>query len=298
MPMLAEKILVATDFSDCAGWAYECARRLAVDCAAQLDVVHVLEAYAGMDPEFPVNRLYLDHLRKEAEPPLNQLVQQADRSGLKVAGHRVIGVPSEEIINLSRQLGTDLIVLGTHGRTGMERILLGSTAERVVIGAPCPVLTVRQQGSKPGFRSILAPVDFSDCSLDALEYAVRVAKQFGASLTVLHVMEPVTYGLDFTLTQPLEGRQLRTSLESQLSKLIQPLTAQGLTVHSVVRGGSPADSILNWSRTDHYDLIVMGTHGRRGISHVLAGSVAQAVLRRAPCPVLTVKSPKFSRNSR
>ena len=74
--------------------------------------------------------------------------------------------------------------------------------------------------------------------------------------------------------------------------------AQGLTAHSVVQGGNTADSILEWSRANRIDLIVMGTHGRRGMSHVLAGSVAQAVLRRAPCPVLTVKSPKFSPGQR
>lgn len=298
MPKLAEKILLATDFSDCASWAYDYARHIALDCQAQLEILHVVEFHPGMDPELPVNHLYLEHARKEAEAKLDEVVQDAGQSGLKVTGRQAIGSPSQEITELARQSAADLIVLGTHGRTGLDRILFGSTAARVVSGAPCPVLTVRRKGARSDLRNILAPVDFSDCSLDALEYAVQVAKQFDASLTILHVMEPVSYGLDFTLNRAEEGHQLRKRLESRLSQLTEPLSAQGLTVQSVVRGDIPADSILEWGRTHRSDLIVMGTHGRRGISHVLAGSVAEAVLRRAPCPVLTVKSPKFIRDHR
>jgi nucleotide-binding universal stress UspA family protein len=137
-------------------------------------------------------------------------------------------------------------------------------------------------------------VDFSDCSLEAWEYAVQVAKLFKATVTLLHVLEPVSYGLDFTWSHAQDERRMRERLQTRLSDMVGLLKSQGLTGKQVLRGGTPADSILDSAGKDGCDLIVMGTHGRRGVSHFVSGSVAEAVLRRAVCPVLSVKSPKFA----
>lgn len=309
MTPLVRRLLFATDFSDCAARAQEYALWLATTCGAALHILHVLEFQPGMDPDYPVNRLYLEQLRKEAAGRLDALVNQAARLGLKVQAHQVTGIPSQWITVTAKENDTDLIVLGTRGRSGLEHVLLGSTAERVVVRSPCPVLTVRMERGRlpieegraavpaslaaPAMRKILAPIDFSDCSLDALEYAARAAQQFSASITILHVMEPVPYNLDFTLTHTGDIRAQRERLEARLRELTESLQRQGLRADCILRGGVPVDSVLDWSRERAYDLIVMGTHGRRGISHLLNGSVAEAVLRRASCPVLTVKSPKF-----
>ena len=208
------------------------------------------------------------------------------------------------MITAARAEDSDLIVVGTRGKTGLAHVLLGSTAERVVRGAPCPVLTVRmepadaeQDEGAPSMpvtlERILVPVDFSDCSLDALEYAVVVAQQAEASLMLLHVLEPVSYGLDFTLDHSRTGKQGRETWTKRLEELTSALMAAHVPVESRLRGGLPADSILDSAQTLPCDLIVMGTHGRRGISHALSGSVAEAVLRKALCPVLTVRNPKF-----
>jgi nucleotide-binding universal stress UspA family protein len=106
-------------------------------------------------------------------------------------------------------------------------------------------------------------------------------------------LEPVSYSLDFSLTHAGEARAQRERLEARLSEMAASLRRAGLAAGHVLRGGAPADSLLDWSREQAYDLIVMGTHGRRGVSHLVSGSVAEAVLRHAFCPVLTVKSPKF-----
>lgn len=306
MTPLLRRVLFATDFSECAARAEEYAGFLATACAADLDIVHVLEFHPGLDPDYPVNSLYLDQLRKESGRQLEELVGRARRQGLRTQSHQVAGIPSERINERARESGADLVVLGTHGRTGLEHILLGSTAERVVKGAPCPVLTVRlaRRKERPGeagpaaapprVQRILLPVDFSDCSQEAFEYGVQVAKQFGARVTILHVLEPVSYGLDFTLSHASEEHTRRARLESRLAELTALFTAQGLQASHALRGGMPADSILESAPPDACDLIVMGTHGRRGFSHLVSGSVAEAVLRRAGCPVLTVKSPKFS----
>lgn len=306
---LIGRLLFATDFSDCAARAEDYAVLLATACGAGLDILHVLEFQTGMDPEYPVNQLYLEQLRKEATGQLDDAVTRISRKALKVVAHQVLGIPSQCITDLAKETDADLVVLGTRGRTGLEHILLGSTAERVVAGAPCPVLTVRPQGKPPTaarsagaappvVRRILAPVDFSDCSLEALEYAVQVAIQLNAALTIFHVIEPVSYSLDFTLSHAGEARATRDRLESRLAELAAPLKRNGLETDFFLRGGLPADSILDQEREGAYDVIVMGTHGRRGVSHLVSGSVAEAVLRRATCPVLSVKSPKFSADHR
>jgi nucleotide-binding universal stress UspA family protein len=261
-----------------------------------------------MNPEYPINDVYLGQLRKEADRHLERLADRASQVGLSVKKQVVIGIPSQKITAIARDNGDDLVVVGTHGRTGLEHVLLGSTAERVIRGAPCPVLAVR--GRKPGsaqvpdhsspiaVRRMLVPIDFSDCSLDALEYAVQVAKHVNAAITILHVMEPVAYGLDFTLSHPSELEAKRARLGDRLRDLVQAAAGWGLQADEALRGGLPADSILDYARSRAVDLIVMGTHGRRGISHLVNGSVTEGVLRRADCPVLTVRSPKFAPDHR
>jgi nucleotide-binding universal stress UspA family protein len=191
----------------------------------------------------------------------------------------------------------------------LEHILLGSTAERVIRAAPCPVLAVRlgKMNGKGGtqgtggpvrIKRVLVPVDFSGCSLDALEYAAQLGLHVKATITLLHVMEPVAYGLDFSLGNTAERDQQRERIKVRLGKLTAALRSSGLTVDQIARGGLPTDAILEIARVQASDIVVMGTHGRRGISHVVSGSVAEAVLRKAACPVLTVRSPKFSPSHR
>lgn len=169
---------------------------------------------------------------------------------------------------------------------------------------PCPVLTIpterhRAEGSSSMEKTsatlnrILVPVDFSDCSLDALEYGALVAQRSQASITLLHVLESVSYGLDFTLPRVMKREQVRTELTGRLSKLASALASAGVPSEFAISGGLPADSLLDTARSQLVDLIIMGTHGRRGLSHTLFGSVAESVLRRSSCPVLTVRSPKF-----
>lgn len=304
MAPLVTRILFATDFSECAAEAEAYAVLLARAYEAEVNVLHVLEFYPGMSSEYPVNALYLEQLRQEADRRLEAVLKRIGQSGVAVKSRQALGIPSQQICATAKECHADLIVLGTYGRTGLEHVLLGSTAERVITTAPCPVLTLRARsaertplptGHRPmTVQHILAPVDFSDCSLEALEYAIQLAKQFGASMTVLHVLEPVSYGLDFTLVHAGEREKMRGRLESQLSAFVDVAKSQGLPARYAIRGGTPADSILSSLQELKADLVVMGTHGRRGVSHVLKGSVAEAVLRRAPCPVLSVKSPKFS----
>lgn len=298
--MNIERILLATDFSTWARRAEEYAFTLAASWHAKLTMMTVLEFPPGLNPDYPVNHQYLTHRMNEATAQLAELKQRGSRRGIAMTTRIGTGLPSEEVNAAAQAEDSDLIILGTRGKTGLAHVLLGSTAERVIRTAPCPVLAVHMAKEEASghygvrLERLLVPVDFSDCSLDAVEYAAMVARQSKAAIELMHVLEPVAYGLDFTLGHSAERDRKRERVKKQLQDLSAALSAAGVSVKSHLRGGVPVDTILDDVRILPCDLIVMGTHGRRGLSHVMAGSVTEAVLRRAQCPVLTVRSPKFN----
>ncbi len=303
MKPLVSRVLLATDFSRCAGLALDYALAVASWWKAELHVFHVLEFLPGMDPQYSVNKMYLDELRKDATQHLDAIEKRGDLAGLSIRRTIDIGIPSQRIEAAAGDLNVDLIVMGTHGRTGLEYVLVGSTAERVVRTAPCPILCVKggrdeppeatAQAGSPRIRRLVIPIDFSASSLDALEYGVQFAKHLGASVTILHVLEPVAYGLDFTLGRSVERREQKEHVQSRLEVLRALCTSNGVNADSVVKAGLPADSIREYADREKPDLVIMGTHGRRGISRLLSGSVAEGMLRLACCPVLAVRMPCF-----
>ncbi|TKB70615.1 MAG: universal stress protein [Nitrospira sp.] len=293
------RILLATDGSQGSvrAEAYACA--LAQSWGASLTVMSVLEFPPGMNPDYAVNRLYLDELMQETTTRLVDVTARAGGLGLLAQSRIATGIPSEEVLAVAGAEDADLVVVGTRGKTGLEHVLLGSTAERIIRMAPCPVLTVPAGKQRAGerlkatFTRMLVPVDFSDCSRDALEYGALIAQRWKTSLKLFHVLEPVSYGLDFTLPQMAHRESSKTAITKRLSDFVSALTSLGLVSDFLISGGLPADSILDAARAQSVDVIVMGTHGRRGVSHALFGSVTESVLRRSSCPVLTVRSLKL-----
>jgi nucleotide-binding universal stress UspA family protein len=293
------RILFATDGSQGSARAEVYACALAQSWGASLTVMSVLEFPPGMNPDYAVNRLYLDELMQEATTRLADLKVRAGGLGLPVQSRIATGIPSEEVLAVARAEDADLVVVGTRGKTGLEHVLLGSTAERIIRTAPCPVLTVpvakqlAGEHPKATVTRMLVPVDFSDCSRDALEYGTLIAQRSNVSMKLLHVLEPVSYGLDFTLPQMAQRESSKIAITKRLSDFVCALSSLGLASDFLISGGLPADSILDAARAQSVDVIVMGTHGRRGLSHALFGSVAESVLRRSSCPVLTVRSLKL-----
>ena len=218
--------------------------------------------------------------------------------------HVASGRPFEGICNVADKIGADLIVLPTRGHSGLKRIALGSTAERVVRHARCPVLIPRGKkfkavtwNGKPAgkfeVRKILVPVDFSDCSLAGVKYAARLAKRFGAKLHLFHAVFPYTQ----MIAVDRMGGELRPLLESAqanaevaMQKLQQSVFLRGVSCETEVRAGPAIDEICAASGRDNVELVVTSTHGRTGFSHALMGSVAEHVVRYAECPVLVVPS--------
>ncbi|MBD0306163.1 MAG: universal stress protein [Nitrospiraceae bacterium] len=296
-PALIKRMLFATDFSSCAEHAENYVAFLAKAYSAAVHVVHVLEIYEGM---------YVTTVQghREADQRVAEVVRRLQPFAALVTHQEDAGIPDVRICELATETHPDVIVLGTHGRTGLRHILLGSTAERVLTMAPCPVLTIKEPKGVEGqpkrvpitFSHVVVPIDFSGCSMDALEYGIQIAKDFGASLTLLHVLEPVSSGIALTFKHA--GERDPERLASQLGLIAGTIRSQGLSVRELIRGGPPADSIVEFVQTAGCDLIAMGTHGRRGISRVVKGSVAEAVLRRASCPIIAVKTSKLSGHQR
>ena len=302
-----KRILLATDFSDDAGRAQEYAMHLAGACGAKLEVLHVIEATREMDLETESFAL-VERSRAAAARQLEEVRDDLARRGTAARVRLLLGDPSEQIHQVARELDSDLVVLGAQGRNNLPYGLLGKTAARVICEGPCPVLAV--PGSRKDavevppierlgpIRHILAPLDFSTPSLDAVEYAVHLARGVGAAVTLMHVLEPSSYDLDCGLGMIKEEAVKRDYWNGQLMELRGAVTAFGLPAEAEVCGGHPSDAILACALRQHADLIVMGTHGRRGRSPERCGSVADSVLRLATCPVLTVRTAKFDSGHR
>ena len=310
MKKLIHRILFPTDFSPSSARTFHFALRWAETCSAALDIVHVMAILPEVELDSAVANMYIKEQGKNLRSKLEGLVSQAKETLSEVHSHLLEGIPTEEITKFALSSQADLVLTGTHGWTGFDRVMLGSVAERLICNAPCPVLSIRDVKSDPTVpsndakarvasvpRHILLPIDFSDCSLEAYEYADNLEKAFDVSFTLLHVVEPFSYSLDFTLSHPKEDLQHREEVNKRLEDLTNAFTKQGLTANYMIKNKPTLEAIIEALNESDADLIVMGTHGRQGLRRLVMGNVATAVLRHSPVPVLTVKSPKFKRDS-
>ena len=222
-------------------------------------------------------------------PPADVHVVEVEVPGMTVP---------EALCRYAHEQRVDLIVMGTHGRRGVAHFALGSLAEEVVREAPCPVLTVRRTASPdasrsagpPAARRLLVPVDFSERSEVALRHAVALAEALGGRVDLLHAVDlpalPTFYGVTTLASLP----DLVTHSRAALRKIVRRLLPEGVRGDVLVETDAPAAAILAAVQQRRPDLVVMATHGLRGLKRLALGSVAERVVQRAPCPVLTVKS--------
>jgi nucleotide-binding universal stress UspA family protein len=208
------------------------------------------------------------------------------------------------VCKVARQINADLIVTPTHGYTGVTRFFEGSHAERIVQHSPCPVLVARKREKKPSrvasngkasgsIDMILVPVDFSQSSFEALEYAIEFAERVAAKLIVFHA---VHLGYAFTadgyamcdLSILIEAA--RKDAEHQMQGFVRLAKFRGVKFETVAKDGPPVSEICAFAEQRDVDLIITATHGRTGFKHLLMGSVAEQVVRHARRPVLVVPS--------
>ena len=203
------------------------------------------------------------------------------------------GPPARQILARAKSLAPDLIVIGTHGHGGFQHLVLGSVTEKVLRQAECPVLAIPPRArttSKLPFKRILCPIDFSDASLSALEFALSLAREGDADLTMLHVLE---WPDALPPNRPVPTLEFRDAAERDVRAMLAQLVpdADRQRCHPTMRlgDGKAYREILEVATEARADLIVMGVHGRNPLDLMLFGSTINQVVRRATCPVLTVR---------
>ena len=147
---------------------------------------------------------------------------------------------------------------------------------------------------EPNIKKVLVPIDFSDYSKNALKYAVNFAKSFNADIILIYVVEPVIYPPDFSMGQiamPSINTEWDNRAKDELQKLAKSEIAEIANVKTVIKTGKPFVEIIETAKEENVDLIIIATHGHSGVEHILFGSTAEKVVRKAPCPVLTLREP-------
>lgn len=320
-PRPPKRILVPTDFSKGSSHALDYAVSFAKQFQSHLVLIHVVEA-------FPIDYLLGLKWSEEANQWLmKQLRERLGDVARRLTGARLgrgsvetmvtFGKPFQQIAKAAQARSVDLIILATHGYTGLKHIQLGSTAERVVRYAPCPVLVVRAKASSSAgvrsasvtktkvkverlnLRRILIPVDFSPRATEALRYAVPIARRFHARIILLHVVHTnyfVTSDEYLAFDYPALISEMQGTAKKELAMLADSVS-KWCGVTTAMETGHPGNLIVETSSKQNIDLIIMSTHGRTGIKRALLGSTAEFVVRHAHCTVLAVRDRKRSLTS-
>lgn len=291
--MTIRKILCPIDFSAGSQHAMEVAVGIATRARAELVLSHVWyvppAAYGGQYPAAPEA---MESMVEDSQRGLADAVREAGRLGAdRVTSTFTAGIPWEQIAETLRgDPAFDLVVMGTHGRTGLGRFLLGSVTEKVVRHAPCSVLAVRSGPVKP-FGHVLCPVDFSESSRHGVELAAELAAEGGAGITLLHVVElPVSYSGEMPVPGFVEDldRQAARLIEQWATELRAKVKVPVVTRTRIGSAGVQTLAVLE--EDPSFDLVITGSHGRTGLRRVLLGSVAEKLVRHARCPVLVARA--------
>jgi nucleotide-binding universal stress UspA family protein len=288
-----DTILVPTDGSEHAVRAAEHGLYLARTFDATVHVVNVVDVQAAAGPfgAGGVDEEYIRRLEAEGERTI-ETVEAVVEATDAVETAVVRGRPSEAILDYVDEHGVDLVAMGTHGRTGVERYVAGSVTERVVRLAEVPVLTVRaveRSRVGDGYDEVLVPTDGSEAAAAAVEHAVAVAARTGARLHAVNVVDVGRFAAGPDYNPPLElMRYLEDAGETATERVAERARDAGVDAVTAVREGTPARELLDYADENDVDLVAMATAGRTGLSRYLLGSTTERVVRHAEVPVLAV----------
>jgi nucleotide-binding universal stress UspA family protein len=295
-------ILCPVDRSDISRRALLVAAALARWHDARLRVLEVVSVPLPAPSAAPVAVTGLSlEVRRRLLEELDRFAEPARASGVPMHFTVEEGNIVNAILGEAASLPADLLVMGTHGRSGFERLALGSVTDKAIRRAACPVLTVPPSDGAvpfevgPPFKRIVCAVDFSDASLKALEHAFALAQEDDAELFVTHVIDwPDDASMPPALAQAITAtrRDWEDEKRRQLERLVPDSVRAWCRPQHVLRVGSPVRELLRVAEEHDADLIVMGVHGRRALDRALFGSTTHAMVREAACPVLTVRARK------
>jgi nucleotide-binding universal stress UspA family protein len=303
--MRIQRILYATDLSSVSEPAWREAKQLGRLFNAEILLVHVVPFVVLPTEGYFPPQLYdelVKSARREAESGSDRLLGSVAASGLKVRIRLEDGAPAQRILEVANEERADVIIVGTHGRTGLQRAILGSVADRLVRQAPCPVVTVPPTlGDKPRgkIRRICYATDFSPSARAAWPWVVAIASAADAEVDLVHVtFSPVP---DRHLSGEEMGRiahMLHEQGRAEAQRFLEQSPFPGGRISVRLSHGDPGEQIVHQAQAQSADLIVMGTHGWSGVVRWMLGSVAHHVIQAAPCPVLTIAPASLSERGR
>jgi nucleotide-binding universal stress UspA family protein len=290
-------IFCATDFSKLAEEVVAYGITLAKEFNAKLLVCHVVdfptvsmygEAVSG--PIEHQNR-FMDYARSE----ISRLIGDASVDSQAIV---TLGNTTEEISRLVIEFNADLVITATHGRSGLKRFFLGSVTERLMRTLPCPLLVLRGSEEeretkfhKFPFKRILVGCDFSSDSDLAFKNSLSMAQEFQSELHMIHVVEPTGYK-DLFKMAAVQGEKFKQDLFDMIKGRLQSMVPEDalnwLTLHTHLLVGKPYEEIIRYAEINDIDLIVLGIRGHGMVEDFLVGSTTDRVIRRAPCPVLSI----------
>jgi nucleotide-binding universal stress UspA family protein len=298
------RIVCPIDFSEPSRRALEYAIALGRWYGARLTALHVVPATLPPLSSLGVttSQALEPHVRDRLREDLLEELRRFSPPGTKQVEAEAVVREGDTAAEIARETqDADLVVLGSHGRSGVERGLLGSVTEKMLRKSGCPVLAIPHhaqeagRGQAPAFKRILCAIDFSESSLRALEYALSLAQEADGRVTLLHVLEG-------SASEPREDSdrltmgEYRRSREADARKRLEPLVPQGARQwcepEAMVVAGSAYREILRLAEEQRADLIAMGVHGKSALGTLFFGSTATQVVRAASCPVLTTRSAK------
>ncbi len=300
MRVQLKKILFATDLSDASNRALPFAESLARKFSAKLIVCHAFDftAVGTYDASLMVSAARARELADAAKQKIGDLLRG---STLQWEPLIVEGDPALTLADTADAHGVDLIVVGTHGRTGLKRALLGSVAERLLHATHRPILTIRTSGAEQAsfetwpLRRILIGCDFSPDSRTALDYGISLAQELQSELHLLHAIEPSIYSridaMASTLAAELE-RAVEKTVQQKLDGLVPQEARTWCNVKTAVAVGQPHEELIKYAQKHSVGLIITGHRGHGLVDRMLLGSTTDRLVRTSSCPVLTVESPK------
>ena len=294
--MMIKKILCAIDRSPSSLQAFGYALALARWQSARLNLLEVIEEA----PPPGVNRAPTsdgvpNETRTTLERDLRRVLTARRASDVKVEISLRNGNVVQEILAQAKTSRPDLMVIGSHGRGGIQRLVLGSVAEKVLRLATCPVLTVRRgvrlvRRSRSPFATILCPTDFSAAANKAVAYAKRLAQEADAKLILMTAVE-WPFGDEVTSGAVAElQKSIASNASDALTRLLPRPASNGPRAQAIVAVGKASAAIVKVARARSADLIVMGVSGRGALDVAILGSTTHHVIRDGACPVLTVRT--------
>ena len=275
-------ILVPTDFSDHALYALKVAANIANKMNVEIELVHVynIPSY-GFAEDIYYEEEYNNQIKAQAEEKLNTLVKMEILKGIKINKHIITDMLMREIVTDKRFKNADLIIMGSHGKSGMSKIFIGSNTEKIIRLAESPVLTIKNEYADFNIRKMVFASDFYGESYAVFEKIKFFADLYQAHIDLLKVITPK----DFEPTHV--SRKLMEDFAEKFK--LKDATINIYNATSIEKG------ITDFSDEINADLITIETHGRTGIAHLITGSLAEDVANHIDRPVLSIKMEEIPR---